>query len=239
MCPERLDDAADFSVELSDTKRNIVFVAHGIGNDDEYMKTLGYGLSQAANLARQVDSQRVAGGTKKNGIGLKRLLEQLGVRYQGLHNGGNGKFKVNLRTTTSSVTDGFADAAYTLQALVVMAVKQFKSPGVIFDPSSPPALVLPGTRRSADIPAPHVYGGTAVRGAVELPIDGGKNGKKKYIKKATGAKKGPNTTNNKQPNQSFSTASPGIAGRGEKRPAPVDDDAVQNGAKRRKPARQQ
>lgn len=175
------------------------------------MSKLGYQLNQAANVTRKVDSQRVAGGTQKNSVGLKRLLEKLGVQYQGLHNGGN-------------------DAAYTLQALVVMAVKEQQEPGVIFGPNDLPALTLPGTVRAEGVPAPHVYGGTAVRGDVELPIDGGQNGRKKYIKKATGTKKGPNA------NKNFSTASPASLGQlgGGKRLAPADD-ATESGPKRKKP----
>lgn len=202
---------ANFANDLPDSKRNIIFVAHGLSNDDEYMSKLGYKLSQARNVVRQVDSQRVAGGTKKRSIGLRRLLDKLGVPYQGLHNGGN-------------------DAAYTLQALIVMAVKEQQQPGLIFGPDNLPSITLPGPVRAAELSAPHVYGGTAVMGKDELPIDGGKAGRKWPFKRATGTKKGVDSE------KIFSTASPATSGRAaKKRPAPVDD-SLEEQPVRKKPA---
>lgn len=166
-CPERLSEASSFAVAFPDTKRNVVLVAHGLSNDDEYLTTLGFNLKQASNLTRHVDTQRIAGGSKKKSIGLRRLLDKLGVQHQGLHNGGN-------------------DAAYTLQALIVMAVKDFQQPGVVLGVDELPSITLPGPVRALGASAPHVYGGTAMKGTTELPLNGGKASKpvlkKKYAR---------------------------------------------------------
>ena len=149
--PERLGEAADFGKEFerNGEGRNVVFVAHGLSNDDAYLRALGFELSEVRNVVRQVDSQRVAGGTKKNSMGLKRSLQHLGVKFQGLHNAGN-------------------DAAYTLQAVIMMAVKEHKQPGLIFREKALPAITLPGVVREESMSARHVFGGTAKKGDVEL-----------------------------------------------------------------------
>ena len=207
-CPERISEAASFDTDLPNSRRNVVFVAHGISNDDAYLAQLGFTLSNVSNVIRQVDSQRVAGGTKKRGIGLKGLLQKLGMQSQGLHNAGN-------------------DAAYTLQALILMAVKEYQQPGLIFAASDLPATSLPGVVSRPNISAPHVYGGTAVEGKDKLPVDGGKLTSKVKVK-GSFKRKSPTL------GRSFATASlPNLGRHVVKRSAPSEEEEHEQQAKKR------
>lgn len=203
-CPSRLSEAAKFNVDLPDDKRNVVFIAHGISNDDAYLAQLGFKLSQAENTVRQVDSQRVAGGAKNKALGLKRLLEELGVESQGLHNAGN-------------------DAAYTLQAVLFMAVKEHRQPGKMFETKLVPAIKLPGTVRAAGVSAPHVYGGTAKEEKVKLPINGPSHAQKTKFRNKTFKKPPTPATNNSAPAAGQLPNLPNLGRHQMKRPAPEDD----------------
>lgn len=207
-CPERLSEAVNLGTPLRDGKRDVVFVAHGLSNDDEYLAKLGSNLSRVRNITRKIDSQRVAGSTKKKSIGLRRLLDKLGVRHQGLHNGGN-------------------DAAYTLQALVYMAVKEVQQPGLIYGSDALPPVTLPGSVRKPGQSAPHVYGGTARADAIALPIDGGKKRKDKPFKNAFKNMKRlrpDTTTSTSLSSEQLHTS--------KKRPAPLDDQPEEQPARK-------
>ncbi|KAK8217606.1 hypothetical protein M8818_001365 [Zalaria obscura] len=87
--------------ESEHQKRNLVFVGHSLKNDFAFLKTIGVSLD--ANVRATQDTERLAGGTKRKGVGLERLLKALDVDALYLHNAGN-------------------DAAYTLQAMLRLAV---------------------------------------------------------------------------------------------------------------------
>lgn len=92
--------------------RQVIFVAHDMKTDFRFTDQLGFPLRQARNVVRHVDTQVVAGATKKTKIGLQRLLHALDIEATNLHNAGN-------------------DAVYTLQCLIVMAVKDYKESGSV------------------------------------------------------------------------------------------------------------
>ncbi|EMC99445.1 hypothetical protein BAUCODRAFT_56010, partial [Baudoinia panamericana UAMH 10762] len=101
--PTHLPQLADFAVTPPTSEpRNVVFVAHGASNDTAYLKQLGFDMTADAEVIRTVDTQLLAGGSKKHGVSLHRLMLALEVEAVNLHNAGN-------------------DAAYTLQAMVLMA----------------------------------------------------------------------------------------------------------------------
>jgi len=99
--PDHLSQAADISTPKQTQARSVVFVGHGLGNDDSYLSTLGFDTRNARNIVHKIDTQTIAGGSKKKSIGLKKLLQRLDLEHKNLHNAGN-------------------DAAYTLQALLLM-----------------------------------------------------------------------------------------------------------------------
>lgn len=140
--PTQLQQAAHLDVGLSDADRNVVFVAHGATNDTAYLKQVGFDLSAGANIARTCDTQKIA-GSKKRPVSLQRLLLSLGHEGVNLHNAGN-------------------DAAYTLQSLVVMALREFKAPGSV----AAGLVKYAGKLRPAEMNsrvAPVVWAGTATR----------------------------------------------------------------------------
>ncbi|KAF2718391.1 hypothetical protein K431DRAFT_209077, partial [Polychaeton citri CBS 116435] len=101
--PSRIAEAADFKADaIVNQARNIIIVGHGLSNDTKYMRTFGLDPYRIAKIVRRVDTQVLAGSTKKAQVGLKRLLSGLGTPGQNWHNAGN-------------------DAAFTLQALLAMA----------------------------------------------------------------------------------------------------------------------
>ncbi|KAK4989201.1 hypothetical protein LTR66_001197 [Elasticomyces elasticus] len=89
--------------------RNIVLVGHGLKNDIDYLKSFRFSPYAAGNIIKTLDTQRLA-SSKSHTVGLKTLLVSLGVEPVHLHNAGN-------------------DAAYTLQALILMALKAASTPG--------------------------------------------------------------------------------------------------------------
>ncbi|RMY67991.1 hypothetical protein D0862_15026 [Hortaea werneckii] len=126
--PTQLDRAADFSFPATTTTtttttsrdqpqsnaRNIIFVAHGAGNDTAYLRHLSFDLSSTspdARIAQTLDTQKLAGSTKKTPLSLHRLCLCLHLHpLLNLHNAGN-------------------DAGYTLQALIALAVNEYNRPG--------------------------------------------------------------------------------------------------------------
>ncbi|RMZ17754.1 hypothetical protein D0862_00677 [Hortaea werneckii] len=125
--PTQLDRAADFTLPPTPTStttppgRNIIFVAHGAGNDTAYLRHLSFDLSSPssssssssssdASIAQTLDTQTLAGSTKKTPLSLHRLCLCLNLQPVNLHNAGN-------------------DAGYTLQALLALAVNEVQNPG--------------------------------------------------------------------------------------------------------------
>lgn len=91
-------------------KRRIVLVGHGLKNDTDYLKILNFSPQETGTVIRNIDTQNLAGSSKRDSVGLERVLRGLGADPVNLHNAGN-------------------DAAYTLQALVMMAVQHTEMPG--------------------------------------------------------------------------------------------------------------
>ncbi|KAI7594606.1 hypothetical protein KC346_g15590, partial [Hortaea werneckii] len=127
--PTQLDRAADFTTTTTTTTspdpsaepdRNIIFVAHGAGNDTAYLRHLSFDLSSPsssssssspdAGISQTLDTQLLAGSTKKTPLSLHRLCLCLNLQPVNLHNAGN-------------------DAGYTLQALVALGVNEVGNPG--------------------------------------------------------------------------------------------------------------
>ncbi|RMY15246.1 hypothetical protein D0867_06888 [Hortaea werneckii] len=138
--PTELERAADFSIPTttttttttttscspnephprsppSDRSRNIIFVAHGAGNDTTYLRHLSFDLSQPQDTAagspvapKTLDTQKLSGSTKKHPLSLHRLCLCLRLQPINLHNAGN-------------------DAGYTLQALIALTLNETKNPG--------------------------------------------------------------------------------------------------------------
>ncbi|RMY61198.1 hypothetical protein D0865_01126 [Hortaea werneckii] len=117
--PTQLEQAADFSNSTINTTspdqpqpdpRNIIFVAHGAGNDTTYLRHLSFDLSQqpqsttaaGSRIAQTLDTQKLSGSTKKHPLSLHRLCLCVHLQPKNLHNAGN-------------------DAGYTLQALIALA----------------------------------------------------------------------------------------------------------------------
>lgn len=105
--PSRIHEACDPDVEIADTDTEIILVGHDLRNDTEYMKRLRF---TPQHVVGSLDTQVLARPSKKQGPGLKALLAALSIDAKHLHNAGN-------------------DAAYTLQALVALAVQQHRRPG--------------------------------------------------------------------------------------------------------------
>ncbi|KAM0714656.1 hypothetical protein Q7P37_009954 [Cladosporium fusiforme] len=140
--PPSLSDAARFQVQTPTTQRNVIVIGHGLGNDDKYLRTLGFSLGAVGNIVGRADTQKLTGS--KTQVGLKKLLAALEIDAMNLHNAGN-------------------DAVYTLQAFVKMLCLKSKSPGRL-------AELLraingkPLERYDASVIAPISWGGTTVVG---------------------------------------------------------------------------
>jgi DNA polymerase III epsilon subunit-like protein len=143
--PSQLAEAADFTKTWSGPARNIIFVGHNASSDDTFLKQLGFELSVDAVISCTIDTQQIAGGTKKSPIGLHRLCLGLDMEPVNLHNAGN-------------------DAAYTLQAMVKMAVRDHVNPGSVYQKLAS----LPVRKREmpkfkySPLVAPQIWAGTAV-----------------------------------------------------------------------------
>jgi hypothetical protein len=104
------DNPSPGSVLTSDRgPRKLILVGHGLSNDTAYLNKLKFDPHAKGNIIQDVDTQRFA-GTKKQTVSLSRLMAGLGVNPENLHNAGN-------------------DAAYTLQALLLMTVQHTNDPG--------------------------------------------------------------------------------------------------------------
>ena len=91
-------------------KRNIILVGHGIKSDIEYLRNLGYDVSNLSNLLEAIDTADIYRAFKQeqNPRNLGQVLLELGLTGWNLHNAGN-------------------DAAYTLQALLGIAFASLAS----------------------------------------------------------------------------------------------------------------
>ena len=95
----------------SEDNRPVILVGHGVGQDMTYLKKIGYNIWRAPQFFDEVDTQSMFRRLYRsvNGRGLEsicRILEHPGCDF---HNAGN-------------------DAYYTLQCMVVMAMRQMLSP---------------------------------------------------------------------------------------------------------------
>ncbi|KAK4896909.1 hypothetical protein LTR27_005156 [Elasticomyces elasticus] len=147
--PSQLLEAADLSTSLTGPARNVVFVAHGSSNDTAYLRQVGFSLSADADVGLSVDTQRLAGGSKKSSIGLQRLLLSLGLDPFNLHNAGN-------------------DAGYTLQSMIVMALRDAAAPGSVVAGLQQAQGKLPPPKYNP-VTAAHIWTGTTVQPHVEIP----------------------------------------------------------------------
>ncbi|KAM0714511.1 hypothetical protein Q7P37_009805 [Cladosporium fusiforme] len=64
-----------------------IIVGHGLGNDDRYLRALGFSLGTVANTFSQADTQRFVGS--KAQVSLKKLLAALEIDAVNLHSAGN------------------------------------------------------------------------------------------------------------------------------------------------------
>jgi hypothetical protein len=140
--PSRISIAAHASDITSEPLRDVVVVGHGLGNDDKYLRTLGFSFRYMPNVIGVTDTQRLA--STRTQVGLKKLLAALQIEAINLHNAGN-------------------DAVYTMQALVKMAALESNEPGRLAE-----LLYMikgkPLEKYDDAIVAPTVWGGTAVVG---------------------------------------------------------------------------
>lgn len=107
--PSRMKEACDISAEVEDALPSIILVGHGLQNDTEYMNRLNF---SPRRVAGQIDTQKLVRISKSQPPGLTKLLSALSIDAKNLHNAGN-------------------DAAYTLQALVGVAVQEHHQPGAL------------------------------------------------------------------------------------------------------------
>lgn len=96
-------------------KRTIIFVGHDITNDIEYLQKLGYNPLNLGNLREHVDTGHLYRYLKRapNPGSLGSMLYDFGMTGWNLHNAGN-------------------DAAYTLHAMLAIAVKHCEMRGTGF-----------------------------------------------------------------------------------------------------------
>ncbi|KAH0354110.1 hypothetical protein KCU81_g1340, partial [Aureobasidium melanogenum] len=107
---QSFDNPSPNSIRASDRgSRSLIFVGHGLSNDTSYLNKLKFDPNAKGNIIQMVDTQKFV-GTKKQQVGLSKLLAGLGVEPENLHNAGN-------------------DAAYTMQALLLMTVQHTNNPG--------------------------------------------------------------------------------------------------------------
>ncbi|KAH0537140.1 hypothetical protein FGG08_006044 [Glutinoglossum americanum] len=91
---------------IDQTQRNIILLGHGIDGDIEYLKAMGYNPFNLHNLVEVLDTSVMYRYLKReqNPRSLGSVLSDLDIMGWNLHNAGN-------------------DAAYTLQAMLAIAVK--------------------------------------------------------------------------------------------------------------------
>ncbi|KAF2764236.1 hypothetical protein EJ03DRAFT_355936 [Teratosphaeria nubilosa] len=143
--PSQLANAATFDNDFAPEDRNVIFVGHGAANDEQYLRRLGFSLRTDAVISRTMDTQQLAGGGKKNGVALWRLALSLSLDAVNLHNAGN-------------------DAAYTLQALVAIALKEHVVPNsTLVDLAKLQGKAVKNPDKHNRRIAPQVWQGTATR----------------------------------------------------------------------------
>lgn len=108
------DPSPETKREQDQDKRKIILVGHGLSNDTAYLQTIRFKPHAGNRVAFDIDTQKIV-GTKRNTVGLNRMLTGLGLDAQNLHNAGN-------------------DAHYTMQGLVSIVVQHTKDPGGFVQP---------------------------------------------------------------------------------------------------------
>lgn len=90
-------------------KRNIILVGHDVGADVDFLRSIGYDVHNLSNLMEQVDTAIMWRYLKReiNPRNLGSILADLSIIGWNLHNAGN-------------------DAAYTLQAMLGIAIKHIE-----------------------------------------------------------------------------------------------------------------
>ncbi|KAK5125451.1 hypothetical protein LTR85_000560 [Meristemomyces frigidus] len=140
--PTRLHEAADFSKDISSTDRRIILVGHGLTNDEQYLRRIGFSATAVGSIVGHADTQVLAG---MGMYALCKLLVAVGISAINLHNGGN-------------------DAMYTMQAMVKMTALEAEEPGTVLERAriikKRPVDVLDLQRRSKVM-----WGGTATKGS--------------------------------------------------------------------------
>ena len=149
--PARTHEAANFDVDIADQKRNVLFAGHGVSADKGYLAQLGFSLRDGANVVRTFDTQKIAGATRKSQVGLQRLLISLGQEPVNLHNAGN-------------------DAAYTLHALILMAIKDHEAPNSVFSTLEKYVGKLPDGVNTEGL-TKHVFAGTTRDETIEPGVE--------------------------------------------------------------------
>jgi hypothetical protein len=109
--PTRVLEACNLTNEIADVEPTIMLVGHALSNDTEYMRRLNF---SPKHVSGHIDTQKLARISKKQPPGLTKLLAALSIDAKNLHNAGN-------------------DAAYTLQALVGVAVQEHHQPGGVVE----------------------------------------------------------------------------------------------------------
>jgi hypothetical protein len=99
----------DFMLPSDNGTRQLILVGHGLSNDKVYLNKINFDPHSTANILCDMDTTALV-GSKKNTVGLSKMMTGLGVEPENLHNAGN-------------------DAAYTLQALVLIVVQHTEDPG--------------------------------------------------------------------------------------------------------------
>ena len=107
--PSRIHEASNFDTEISDVTPFIMLIGHDLKNDTDYLQRLNF---TPKHVEGKIDTQRLARISKRQPPGLNKLLAALSIDAKNLHNAGN-------------------DAAYTLQAMVGVAVQEHNHPGEI------------------------------------------------------------------------------------------------------------
>lgn len=119
--------SSSVTASASPPHRNIVLVGHGLGGDTKYLKALGFSPFAAGTVVGTIDTLKLS-GPKQQQLGLKRLLDALGVEPVDLHNAGN-------------------DAHYTMRALVHLAIRTLTTS----EPLVPPQPQRQGRRATAAV----------------------------------------------------------------------------------------
>jgi hypothetical protein len=124
--PTRIHEACDFNNDIDDVEPTIMLIGHALSNDTEYMRRLDF---SPKHVSGKIDTQKLARISKKQPPGLTKLLAALSIDAQNLHNAGN-------------------DAAYTLQALVSVAVQEHHHPGGVVQTLKAEKVVRDAARKT-------------------------------------------------------------------------------------------